>query len=104
MSTRDEQAWHLDKRIPIALIAGMVGQTLALVWWAATLSSQVAANTGAISEFRTARIPERLPVIEIQIATINEGMTRLDRKLDYLLYSPSIQQRPQTMEIRPQQW
>ncbi len=31
--------WHLDKRIPIALIMTIVLQTGAAIWWAATVSS-----------------------------------------------------------------
>lgn len=114
MSALDDQAWHLDKRIPIALIAATVAQTVALVWWAATLSSQVSANTGAIVEIRSAKIPERMPVIELQIATMNENMktqiaaindsvSRLDRKLDYVLLGNQPPPRP-TVQIRPQQW
>lgn len=100
--TDEQSAWHLDKRIPIALITATVVQTGALIWWAATLTSQVAGHSEAISEFRAARINERLPVIELQIASLNEGMGRLDRKIDYMLYGPG---QSQGVRIRPsQQW
>lgn len=33
--------WHLDKRIPIALILAVLMQGLAAAWYAATLSSRV---------------------------------------------------------------
>lgn len=33
--------WHLDKRVPIALIFAILAQTVAGVWWAATLQGTV---------------------------------------------------------------
>lgn len=33
--------WHLDKRIPIALILAVLMQGLTVAWYAATLSSRV---------------------------------------------------------------
>ena len=36
-----EAKWHLDKRIPIALIVAIVVQTMAAVWWAGTSSARL---------------------------------------------------------------
>jgi hypothetical protein len=36
--------WHLDKRVPIALIIAILGQALAFGWWAATQTAQLAAH------------------------------------------------------------
>ena len=33
--------WHLDKRVPIALIFAIVMQTGAAFWWASSISSRV---------------------------------------------------------------
>lgn len=30
-------SWHLDKRVPIALILGMIGQVAVVVWGAAVM-------------------------------------------------------------------
>lgn len=35
------EAWHLDKRVPIALILSLAVQTVGIVWWAASLSGRV---------------------------------------------------------------
>lgn len=40
--------WHLDKRIPVAFIFTIILQTGVGVWWAATLQTQVNANTQSI--------------------------------------------------------
>jgi len=48
------EAWHLDKKVPLALIVAIVGQTLAAVWWAAGMAARTlqgvvgAAMDGAI--------------------------------------------------------
>lgn len=40
----DEREWHLDKRVPIALILGMVGQVAVVVWGAAVMFKDIEAN------------------------------------------------------------
>lgn len=35
------EPWHLDKRVPLALILSLTVQTGVMVWWAATLSARV---------------------------------------------------------------
>lgn len=35
------EPWHLDKRVPIALIATVLVQTTSIIWWAATMTSRV---------------------------------------------------------------
>ena len=41
MTDEAETKWHLDKRIPIALIATIIVQTMAAVWWAGTSSARL---------------------------------------------------------------
>jgi hypothetical protein len=36
-----EHQWHLDRKVPIALIVALAAQTSAISWWAATLSARV---------------------------------------------------------------
>jgi len=36
-----ETSWHLDKKVPIGMIIGILGQTVALAWFLASLNSQV---------------------------------------------------------------
>lgn len=45
---RRKDSWHLSKSIPISFIAALVGQTLAFVWWASTMASQIQHNTDTI--------------------------------------------------------
>lgn len=40
---QDPNAWHLDKRVPLALIVTLVGQMAFFVWWASQVDSRMAA-------------------------------------------------------------
>ena len=37
-----EKEWHLDKRVPIALICTLLAQTFILGWWTSRIDSRVA--------------------------------------------------------------
>ena len=39
----DQSRWHLDKRVPIALILTIAMQTIGLVWYVSKLDSRVEA-------------------------------------------------------------
>jgi hypothetical protein len=41
MRDDEDTKWHLDKKVPIALILAIIGQTVVMTWWAATLSQRV---------------------------------------------------------------
>lgn len=43
-----ETGWHLDRRIPVALISGFIMQTAVAIWIAATISANVTKNTDNI--------------------------------------------------------
>ena len=37
----DLEPWHLDKRVPIAMILALLAQTGGMIWWAASISTRV---------------------------------------------------------------
>ncbi len=81
----DEKAWHLDRRVPVALILAVVGQGAVGIWWMAGLSSRVshletsvpalaASDTETAHDVRTiglqiARLEERVAA-QIQAQTL----------------------------------
>ena len=84
------QHWHLDKKVPIALIFAIFLQAVAVVWWGSGLSSRVETNTTNISTLQTAeqvrirdeRVLEgRLSRIEAQLGSINSSLARIESKL-----------------------
>ena len=57
-----DQPWHLDKRIPIALILAIILQVGGAVYWASKMESRIAANT-------------------TRIETVDRDMTRLAQQM-----------------------
>lgn len=41
MAEYQQEQWHLDKKVPIALIFAILIQTAGAFWWAATITSRV---------------------------------------------------------------
>jgi hypothetical protein len=78
-------AWHLDKRVPIALIATLAIQTAGMVWWAASITGRVDGLSQTVDEFRAFKTSERLPVLEEQIRNLKKDVEKLDGKIDELL-------------------
>jgi len=37
----EDGQWHLDKRVPLALIGTLAMQTIVVVWWAANASARL---------------------------------------------------------------
>lgn len=65
--------WHLDKRVPIALIVTIVMQTAAMGIWVGSIQARVEANERAIMD--SSDTAERL-------ARIEAILERVERQLD----------------------
>lgn len=69
-------AFHLDKRINVALVVTLVLQTGGIVWWAATLS---AAQEQAVLDAQ--RMNQRIERIEAQRDDLTARVIRIEEKL-----------------------
>lgn len=76
---QDETRWHLDKRVPIALIVSMGIQTAAAVWWASSVSERV--STLERRADIAAPQGDRLTRVEVKIENVQEGVNRIERAL-----------------------
>lgn len=80
----DHDHWHLDKRVPISLIAAILLQTAAFGWMLATINSKVD-STAQRTAILEARAQERFVVINqnvTSIAVINESLRNVEATLD----------------------
>ena len=77
-----EQKWKVDRSVPVALILGMLVQTGAVVWWAATTSSRVdALEKTQVTAERVARIEEQNVSLREVVIEIKSDIKRLlDKK------------------------
>jgi hypothetical protein len=80
-----ERQWHLDKKVPIALILALAVQTVAIVWWAAALSVRVdslerAALAVAPQAERIVRVETKMDMLTATLTEI-KAMLRNPREL-----------------------
>lgn len=75
-ASTSQEAWHLDKRVPIALIVTVIIQTGGMVWWAASMQSTVAQQGEAIAELRRTETARA-----VEDRRISEALARLDERM-----------------------
>lgn len=68
--------WHLDKRIPIALIMSILMQTGAAFWWASSVSERVTSLEGWRQDSKD--IAADIAVIKSQVADMKDILRRMD--------------------------
>lgn len=79
MATRrranDDASWHLDKKVPIALILAIAVQTAGIVWWGATTSERL----NALERKADAAAPqaERLARVETKLESVQAGISEI---------------------------
>lgn len=87
----DREPWHLDKRVPIALILAIVLQTGGFIWWAAGLSHRVDQHTREIAALHmegrgytseAARVRETLARLEERLAAQNDLLRRVESAIN----------------------
>jgi hypothetical protein len=74
MTDQPDTEWHLDKRVPLALIATLSIQTLLAVWWAADLSNSVTAlqASDARQDGRIEAMRDAAQQMAVQLGRIEE--------------------------------
>ena len=80
MATEKDPAassWHFDKRIPLALIATIILQTGAAIWWASAVNSYIDADKAS-----TLAIAERVSAVERDNSAVATRITRLEVLLE----------------------
>ena len=71
-----DQPWHLNKSIPLTFILAIIGQTVALVWFVASLNSDIQTNTREIVRHET-RLIALEGIVQVQAVT----MGRMDENI-----------------------
>lgn len=88
-----DEPWHWDKRVPIALILAILGQTVAAVWWAASLAAQVTDHTRRVALLEASdgrqseesrKLSETLIRLDARMNTQTEILRRLEESVTRL--------------------
>jgi hypothetical protein len=74
-----DNKWHLDKRVPIALIVTMMLQTGGIIWWAASASERLSALEKKVDS--TAPQADRLTRVEVKLDVVQDNLGEIKRIL-----------------------
>jgi hypothetical protein len=89
--TTIKEPWHLDKRVPLALIVTILGQTALAGWFAASLASRIDTLERDVERQRVVDMQqteainraERHDVLQSQkLESILDIVERMDRRLE----------------------
>jgi hypothetical protein len=81
----DDNRWHLDKKVPIALITALTAQAVGGVWMAGQLAQRQDDQERRLSTIERHNVSGRISVLESQVNDVRDGVRRIDGKLDRLL-------------------
>lgn len=79
--------WHLDKKVPLALIFAIIVQTGGAIWALAALSQRVTSIETALSA--SIDQPARIVRVETQMEGVRDTLKEMNDKLDRLLGYPA---------------
>ena len=68
--------WHLSKSVPVTFILAILMQTIALVWFVASLDSEIESNTRELVRHET-----RLIALEASVQAQAVAMGRIDENI-----------------------
>ena len=81
-------SWHLDKRVPLALIVTIALQTAGAFYWAGVINRRVEHVEDRLERIETTigvqRHEARISVIESNISGIRVTLNRMEAKIDQL--------------------
>lgn len=74
-----DKHWHLDRRVPIAIIIALFLQACAAIWWAKGVDSDVEhlKEGNAVAK----QLPERIAKLEGSITQLNDTLRDLREEL-----------------------
>ncbi len=79
MSIESEKQWHLDKRIPVTLIATLIIQTVAIGIWLGTLQARLNYVENALD--RRDSDASRLAVVETTVTSLDRTLQEIKVEL-----------------------
>jgi len=68
--------WHLSKSVPVSFILAIIGQTVALVWFVASLNNDLETNTRELVRHET-----RIQNLEVSVQNQAITMGRMDENI-----------------------
>ena len=79
--------WHLDRRVPIALIVAIIMQSVAAVWWAATVTETIGTLTEKM-DFNASgdrRQWDEINQTKLRVDEISRSQARVEGVLEHIV-------------------
>lgn len=72
---QSDTRWHVDRKIPLALILTIIVQTGGVVWWGASISARI----DVLEKRADSAAPQgdRLTRVEVRLDAVQEGITEI---------------------------
>lgn len=95
--TDQKEPWHLDRRVPIATLAVLIGQVVLGVIWITTVSNRVETLTLSMVEAKADAVARESRIRALEIAqasqssdlrSIQIGISRIEAQLEKLQPRP----------------
>ena len=82
-----QEQWHLDKKVPIAIILALMAQTAGAIWWASAMSQRVTALEAKENAAATVAPiqSDRLTRVETKVETIQRDVTEIKSDIKSLI-------------------
>ena len=74
-----EAHWHLDRKVPLALIIAMAVQAGGFFWWAGSTAERMSSIERTLAN--TAPQADRLTRVEVKMDTVVEAVTEIKASL-----------------------
>lgn len=81
-----DRHWHLDRRVPLAMILAIAVQTAGVIWWGSSINERV--NQLEARALVTAPQGDRITRMEVKLETVQQGIQRIERALERQLPVP----------------
>ncbi len=79
-----QEHWTIDRRVPLAVILGMIAQAAAILIWGVDLEGRVSVMETHRADVRLQALERDVPVIREKIQSIEKATDRIEKKLDKL--------------------
>lgn len=83
MTDQSNANWHLDKKVPLAMIGAIILQTCSAFWWASNINTRVSSIEAINTENN--KLPVRMSVLEVQVGALAQTGERIEKKIDALI-------------------
>lgn len=83
MAAPEDGGWHLDRRVPVAIIVTLVAQIIGFGWIFGSLENRVAQleRRADVQAVIVRELPEKLGRLDEQMRSVRQTLDRIDKKL-----------------------